>query len=198
MLCIAKKTIETIISTGNQAVIQVKSNQKKLFNEVKIFSEEFKIQTNYNQPISQAHGRRDSRRLEVFYIPEYLCNNLERWKYIKAIIKITRNRDKYNTKKKKWECSQEQSYYLSTFTIGAKDFCKIIQNHWKIENINHYVRDVAFKEDLSRIRKNPGNIARLRSFSMNILRNNNVSNIAGERYLNCCNFLKIFNYKELS
>lgn len=110
---------------------------------------------------------------------------------------MTRLRNKLNTKKKEWELSKEISYYLSTFIVRAKEFLKIIKDHWRIENINHYVRDVSFKEDLSRIRVNPSAFAILRSFGINILRNNNVTNISGERFLNCCKFERIFSYKGL-
>ena len=42
--------------------------------------------------------------------------------------------------------------------------------HWRIENGSHYVRDTAFAEDASRIRKNPDIVARLRSFAYNLIR----------------------------
>lgn len=197
MLCIVKKTLETIVSTGNEAVIQVKNNQKKLSNEVKILTEELKIDSKYKQKLIEAHGRRESRKAEVFCVPSFLRYNLDRWKYIKSIIKITREKSIYDTKKKKWIDGKEESYYISTIESNSKVFCKIIQDHWKIENLNHNVQDVSFKEDLSRIRSNPGNFARIISFGLNILSHNNVSNIAGERYLNCCNFFKIFDYDGL-
>ena len=49
MLCIVKKTIETIKETGNEVIVQVKSNQKKLLNETKIFAEESNLETKYIQ-----------------------------------------------------------------------------------------------------------------------------------------------------
>ena len=52
-----------------------------------------------------------------------------------------------------------------------------IRGHWRIENGSHYVRDVAFAEDASRIRKNPDIAARLRSFAYNLLRANGCDNM---------------------
>ena len=46
----------------------------------------------------------------------------------------------------------------------------------------HYTRDVIFQEDQSRIRHNPGVVARLRSFGYNILRHNKVSTFSQDRY----------------
>ncbi len=51
--------------------------------------------------------------------------------------------------------------------------------HWSIENRLHYVRDVAFSEDASRIRHNPGLFALLRRFALNLRRFiNGVNNIS--------------------
>ena len=47
-----------------------------------------------------------------------------------------------------------------------------------IENRNHYVRDVSCDEDKSRIRDNPGIMARARSFALNIMRKNGITNVA--------------------
>jgi hypothetical protein len=47
---------------------------------------------------------------------------------------------------------------------------------------SHYVRDVAFAEDASRIRKNPDIAARLRSFAYNLLRANGCDNMKNARW----------------
>ena len=47
---------------------------------------------------------------------------------------------------------------------------------------SHHVRDVTLREDASRIRKNPGIFARIRSFAYNILRFNQRDSVAQERY----------------
>jgi len=53
---------------------------------------------------------------------------------------------------------------------------------WAIENGSHYVRDTAFAEDASRIRKNPDIVARLRSFAYNLLRATGCQNIKNARW----------------
>jgi len=52
---------------------------------------------------------------------------------------------------------------------------------WGIENKSHYTRDVTLHEDASRIRKNPGIVARLRSFTYNLLRHNQTDRIPQDR-----------------
>jgi len=53
---------------------------------------------------------------------------------------------------------------------------------WGIENGCHYVRDTAFAEDASRIRKNPDIVARLRSFAYNLIRAQGCKNIHNARW----------------
>jgi len=79
----------------------------------------------------------------------------------------------------------------------APEFAKIIRNHWGIENSNHYVKDVSMSEDSSRIRNNPSVFAKLRSFTLNTMRANKVSNIRTELYLNCCNIENLLKYQYL-
>lgn len=69
-----------------------------------------------------------------------------------------------------------------------------IRGHWGIENKNHHVKDATMKEDFSRIRINPQNIARLRSFALNIMRHNKVGNINAELYSNVLDFENLLKY----
>ena len=52
---------------------------------------------------------------------------------------------------------------------------------------SHYVRDVSFFEDQSRIRTKPGHFAGFRTFALNILRATGTSNVSRELYLNALN-----------
>jgi len=65
--------------------------------------------------------------------------------------------------------------------LDAAQAAEAVRQHWGIENKLHYTRDVTLCEDASRIRKNPGVFARIRSFAYNILRFNQ-SDIPQDRY----------------
>ena len=58
---------------------------------------------------------------------------------------------------------------------------------WGIENGLHWVLDVTFREDDSRIRQSPGVMARIRSAALNILRANGVQNVSQSLYINALN-----------
>jgi predicted transposase YbfD/YdcC len=67
-----------------------------------------------------------------------------------------------------------------------------IRGHWRIENGSHYVRDTAFAEDASRIRKSPDIVALLRSFAYNLLRANRCGNIKNARWRNAIDINALF------
>lgn len=193
----SKKTLEVIKSSGNNAIIQIKDNQPTFLDEAKGLACNDIPESSFSQRPTKGHGRIESRQVNVFKAPKYLKKTTTIWKHIECIVKVHRKRAVFDTKSKKWNNSNEIAYYLSTTMLSAKEFCKIIQGHWSIENSNHHVRDVTLKEDSSRIRINPGIFARLRSFSLNIFRFNRSKNIARERYVNGLKFEELLKYKAL-
>ncbi len=71
---------------------------------------------------------------------------------------------------------------------GAEADGRAIRAHWRIKNQAQYVRDVALGEDASRIRTQPGVMARIRSLALNILRANGVQNVSLALYANAVSF----------
>ena len=98
-----------------------------------------------------------------------------------AIIRVERTVLHFLPATGRWKRTFETSFYLSNRPIAAKIAAAAIRQHWGIENTSHYSRDVSFREDASRIRKNPGVFARLRSFAYNILKCNQTNTIPQDR-----------------
>ncbi|KZX02236.1 transposase, partial [Pseudoalteromonas luteoviolacea] len=89
-----------------------------------------------------------------------------RWPSIRSIIAVERHR----TIKEK--TSIDTSFYISSMSPRHKSLGHYIRQHWRIENSQHYVLDVVFKEDNSRIMLEGAveNMALFRRFVMNILK----------------------------
>lgn len=195
---LSKKTLSILKETENEAIIQLKKNQKRLFELVETI-------TKTNKPIStfkncnKDHGRIDSRKTQVFDIPELSKMLDKEWNNISCVVKVDRTRKLLNSSKKGNNKSKtNEAYYISTKTLPAKKMSKIIQGHWGIENKVNYVKDTQFKEDDSRIRVKPGIFSRLRGIALNILRFNNVKNISQGRFINCCNIDYALNCKGIA
>lgn len=187
-----EKTLAAAKATGNDVIVQVKENQKTLYNDCQATAAALPPDDVYQDPPTKAHNRIESRRVEVFTTMR--ITDADKWSLVEAIIKVERKRSVFNTKAKSWQQSNEISFYVATTVLRAEEFGVGIRGHWRIENSAHYVRDVAMQEDRCRIRTNPHIFARLRSFALNILRANNVENISLELFGNCMNLNKILNY----
>ena len=84
--------------------------------------------------------------------------------------------------KVKTKQTTETAYFISSLppATNAKIFYEGIRSHWQIENGLHYVKDVTFKEDQSRIRtgNSPQNKSLIIDIVINIFRKNNYTNMA--------------------
>jgi hypothetical protein len=196
MPCIVKKTFEAALSSGNDLIVQVKDNQSGLVERLETcVAETASLST--NRTCEQTRNRHEERIVTV-YDPAKALAGTDWEPLIKALIVVQRRTKIYNPANGLWKSRNEVTYYVASYVAPAHIFARAIRAHWGIENRNHYVRDVTLGEDKSRIRINPGVMARLRSFTLNILRANGAENIAQTLWLNAINPLAIMSYKGIS
>jgi len=186
------KTLAAAKASGNDVIVQVKENQKTLLHDCEMTAETMSPDDVYQEPVIKTRNRIESRKVEVF--TNTVIIDTSKWHLVKAIVKVERRKRIFDTKAKSWKQSDEVSFYISTIVLSAGVFCRGIRNHWGIENRNHHVRDVSLGEDRSRIRTNPHILVKLRSFALNLLRANQVSNVKMELFKNCMNLNRVLSY----
>jgi len=168
---LSKKTAEVIIGTHNHYIIGVKMNQKNLYNQImNITADGQNVNSRFVELIKNK-GRTERREVWISDASSARC---EGWAGLKQVIKVRRRI------KDKGKLRQEDAFYISSLNVNAQVFCQGIKNHWSIENNLHWVKDVTFKEDASKIRtaNAPQNTSVFRSIAINLFRNNNYQNLA--------------------
>lgn len=179
--------------TKSRGIVQVKGNQKYLLRACERTARTRGRETATSH--DRVRNRDETRTVTVFhtldpFIPDWSP-------YVVQVIRCERQTRTLDTTTKTWRTTTEKSYYIANWSVLADEALALIREHWAIENRNHYVRDVSLLEDASRIRKNPDRFACLRSFALNLLRVNGVTNIKCALYENALSlpkFLERFVY----
>lgn len=168
--------------------MQIKGNQGELHREVVEACAYLEPLSRYESPIEKERNRVEARTIEAFDVKGFLVES-ENWnQYIACVVRVKRHTEIFDTKTKLWKTREEVGYYAASHWHDAEYFASCIRKHWYTENCNHYVRDVSLFEDSSRIRKNAGIFARLRSFALNVLRFEGIKNIKGALFENALDF----------
>lgn len=196
MRCTPKKTFAAALATGSHLLVQLKNNQTQLSDTVASIAASH-TPTDTAASHNNARSRQEHRSVEVFPADDDLAKT-EWGPFIKTIIRVTRRTWLRCSATGMWHQRGEVATYVSSATgLRASQWANIIRGHWGIENRNHYVRDVSCREDRSRIRDNPGIMARARSFALNIIRRNGVTNVAHALWNGALNLDQILAYKAI-
>lgn len=145
-------------------MIAVKENQPNLYNHIQRVAIEKKPRSSDIRN-EKTRDRITTRKVEVF---DDLNGINPEWKGIKSLIKVERTGTRAGKE------YHEVVYYISSLFCQAKDSSLGIRGHWSIENRLHWVKDMIFHEDDSRIRMGnaPANLSVIRAIALNILRRN--------------------------
>jgi predicted transposase YbfD/YdcC len=153
-------------------VISLKGNQSKLHKEViALFEQSFekgKLESDdfdWYETHEYGHGREEWRQYWTTDALDELTQK-KNWAGLRTVVMVERERTV------RGKTSTETTYYISSLEKGAKQIGESIRGHWGIENSVHWILDMAFREDESRVSKGhaPENLAVIRHIALNCLR----------------------------
>lgn len=165
---------EIVVEKGGDYVLALKENQGQLYEDVtELFNgaqevNYFDVEHTYAKTTNKNHGRIEIRECWAVTDPDFThyLRGLKNWKGLRTLVKVSSQRQISTG------TSMENRYFISSSKLPAKQLLKAVRGHWGIENGLHWVLDIAFREDESRVRKDyaPENLAILRHIALNLLK----------------------------
>ena len=164
-----------ITDAGADYVLAVKDNQPSLRHEIESFFDTSPPERlDRTVEVDKDHGRIETRAVSVAHEIDWLLSNRRHpgeWRFPKlaALICVEAAIERPARR------STERRFYIASAPLAAVQAAAAIRGHWRIENSLHWVLDVIFKDDLSRLRVGHGakNMAVVRHFAINIIRSEN-------------------------
>ena len=162
----------TIRAAQADYLLAVKANQPTLRSEIEsFFADAPPAGLESTKDVDKGHGRIEQRTVTVAREVDWLDGDRRfpgelRLPDVAAIIRVASRAEL------KDRCRFETRYYISSATLSAPRAAEAVRSHWAIENSLHWVLDVTFGDDQSRLRKGHGakNMAVVRHFAINLAR----------------------------
>ena len=166
-----KEVVTRIAAKGADYVVALKDNHPTLKEEVATMLTNVRegrtagYTVSRHHTLEKEHGRIETRRIWQVEVPPGRLPEQSEWAGLKSVAVVQAVRE-VGTK-----VSREERYYLSSLPADAEQIAQVIRDRWKIENSCHWVLDVVFREDDSRVRVGNAaeNFAVVRRWALSLL-----------------------------
>jgi predicted transposase YbfD/YdcC len=160
-----------ITGQGADYLLAVKANQPTLRAEVEAAFAEAGEGLETRVDFDKGHGRIEERRTAVLRETDWLdgARRFPGELRLPGAACLIRAETRVETR---GATRTETRYFISSRALAATDAAAAVREHWAIENRLHWVLDVTFGDDQSRLRKGHGarNMATVRHFALNLVR----------------------------
>jgi predicted transposase YbfD/YdcC len=168
------RVAKIIKDRGGEYILAVKENQGHLYEDlVDLFGDDRAYDFRdapyrYAKQVSKDHGRLEIRQCWSISDPEYLAQirDLDRWNGAQTLVLIASERRTGD------QMETQERYFIASLANDPQRILAAKRSYWGIENSLHWVLDLAFNEDRSRVRKDhaPENLAVMRHIAVNLLK----------------------------
>jgi predicted transposase YbfD/YdcC len=162
---------KAITERGGDYLLAVKANQPTLYAEIGRYFDDPEARVAVHTEVDKGHGRLETRRYAVSHEVDWLSGDRRhpgepRFPKLAAITMVEA------TVEKAGAVTTMRRLFLSSAALTPEQLERAVRGHWGIENGLHWVLDVVFGEDQSRLRKGHGavNMAVVRHFAINAVR----------------------------
>lgn len=170
-----REIAKEIVTGGGDYVLQVKGNQPTLQEAIEESFTEADDVDNANSTKNKARqrttkeksrGRQETRHYTILPLPDSMSAFGKNWSKLTSIGRVVREVERDGKQ------TSETSYYITSLEAKVGLFSESARSHWGIENSLHWVMDVVFGEDHSRIRQGHAaeNMSFLRRFVTTLLK----------------------------
>jgi predicted transposase YbfD/YdcC len=169
------KIARQIKEQEGEYVLALKANQGTLYQDVvDLFADAEAsgfaqwVHDTHQSLEEKAHGRLERRQYWTISDPECIAylNAKQTWMGLRSVGMVEAQRGLGE------QVSTERRYYIMSLSGDARAFGAAVRSHWGVENGLHWVLDIAFQEDQSRMRKDHSqqNFVVLRHMALNLLK----------------------------
>jgi predicted transposase YbfD/YdcC len=168
---------QKIIDKKADYVLALKGNQGSLREDIEVFAAEQKAaafkdtKISTDRTVDGDHGRIETRTVTVFHDVAWLQDRHD-WPGLKSCVMVESVRETKDAKADAVESERETRFYITSLVWLAAQIGPVIRGHWAIENSLHWVMDMLFRDDESRVRKDhaPANFTTLKHMAYNLVR----------------------------